>query len=114
MDLLRKSLIVVLLASAAFCFGNILYLDSHYHLYGAREPKHEEGRVYPRTVHHGTHVFLTKVEKLQFDVVLPSVSILCAVAGFYLAVRWKYIPLRFRGEPDLGVPTTYKKKKESD
>ncbi len=114
MGLLRKLLIGVLLVSAAICFGYILYLDSYYHLYGAREPKPEEGRIYAKTVYHGSHVFLTRDEGLKFNVLLPSASILCAVVGFYLATRWKYISLRFGGEKDLGILVMYKRKKDTN
>jgi hypothetical protein len=111
---LRKSLVAMLLIIAASCFVYVLYLDSYYELNGARAPQPQSGRIYPKTVHHGTRVFLTKAEKLEFNVVLPSVSILCAGAGIYLAVRWKYASSRLGGEPDLSVPIAYKKKNEAD
>ena len=89
MALLQKSMIVALILLAATCFIYILYLDSYYHLNGAREPQPEEGRIYPETVHHGTHIFLTEREKFNFEVWLPSISIGSFLVAGLVNMRWK-------------------------
>jgi hypothetical protein len=93
MALLQKTLIVTFLAIAVSCFACILYLDNYYGVNGATKPEPNEGRIYPKTLHHGVHVFMTKGEKFRFDVVLPSVSIGSFLIAALLNMRWK----RFRG-----------------
>jgi len=93
MALLQKILIVTLLAIAIGCFFCSLYLDNYYGVNGALKPDPTAGRIYPKILHHGVHVFMTKEEKFQFDVVLPSVCIGSFFIAALLNMRWKH----FRG-----------------
>jgi len=93
MALLQKTLTVAFLAIAVSCFVYTLYLDNYYGVNGATKPEPTEGRIYPKTLHHGVHVFMTKGEKFRFDVVLPSVSIGSFLIAALLNMRWKH----FRG-----------------
>jgi hypothetical protein len=112
MAVLQKSLIVLLLMIAAASFIYILYLDSYYDRYGAREPQPTEGRIHLKTVHHGTRVFLTEKERLNFNVLLPSVSILCVLIAGLLNLRWKCFDTSMHISPRWGVEPVVKLKKK--
>ena len=112
MALLQKSLIGMLLVAAAASFIYILCLDSYYHLYGAREPQPTDGRIYPMTVHHGTHVFVTEKEKLNFDALLPSISIGSVLIAGLLNLRWKCFPTPVYINPKWGVDAVAKLKRK--
>jgi hypothetical protein len=74
--------------AAAFWVYDI-YLDGYYFQNAPRQPIAAEGRIYPRVVHHGAHVFLTEREKFNYDVVHPSISIGAILIAGLLSLRWK-------------------------
>jgi hypothetical protein len=86
---MQKTVIIVLMLVAAAFWGHVLYLDSFYYQNAPREPVPAEGRIHPRVIHHGAHVFLTEREVFNFDVLFPSISIGSVLIAGLLAMRWK-------------------------
>ena len=89
----KVSIIAFLLIAAAFCSWSI-HLDSYYCKYGATTPMVEGGRLYPRKVCHGRHVFMTAKEKLNLDVLYPSISIGSVLVAGLLDLRWKHFAFK--------------------
>jgi hypothetical protein len=89
---LKKSLIIGLLGLSFVSLGLRIYLDGYFYQNSPREPITIEGKIYPRNVHHGAHVYLTKNENLALDH-LPSAFIILFVAGAFLNERWKWLGL---------------------
>ena len=87
--LLQKSLIIGLLILSFVSLGLSVYLDGYFYLNSPREPIPAEGKVFPRNVHHGAHVYLTKNENLVFDL-LPAAFIILFASGALLNARWKW------------------------
>jgi len=87
---LQKAVIIVLMLVAAVFWSYELYLDGFYYENAPREAVAAEGRVHPKVVHHGAHVFLTERELFNFDVLFPSISIGSVLIAGVLAMRWKH------------------------
>ena len=87
---LKKSLIIGFLGLSFVSLGLRVYLDGYFYQNSPREPIPIEGKVYPKNVHHVTHVYLTKNENLFFDL-LPLAFITLFVAGAILNERWKWL-----------------------
>ncbi len=86
---LQKSLIIGLIILSFISLGLRIYLDGHFYQSSPREPIPAEGKIYPRNVHHGAHVYLNRNEDLVFDLLVPA-FIIFFVAGALLNVRWKW------------------------
>jgi hypothetical protein len=86
---LQKAAIIVLVIVAASFWGYELYLDSFYYEYAPRESVPAEGRIHPKVVHHGAHVFLTQRELFNFNVLFPSISIGSILIAGLLSMRWQ-------------------------
>ena len=88
-----QRLVVIILISLSFgVLALDVSLDSVYFETRPRSPLPEEGRVYPEYVHHGALVYLTKLEKLQYEYSSVVVVVLFG-AGALLHRRWSGAPL---------------------
>jgi len=87
--IIQKAVVILLILVAAAFWSYNLYLDSFYYENAPREPIPVEGRIHPKVIHHGTHVFLTEREVFNFDVLFPSISIGSVLIAGLLAIRWK-------------------------
>ena len=85
----QKVVVNGLIFGCVFVLIYQIYLDEYYHLYGAKQPQPEEGKVFERYFHHGTLVFITQWEKIKCDTLLPCLFILQGLAVFLLDERWK-------------------------
>ena len=94
MIIIKKSVVILLILVAAAFWSYHLYLDSFYYENAPREPMPVEGRLHPKVIHHGTHVFLTDREVFNFDVLFPSISIASVLIAGVLAMRWKQFGFR--------------------
>jgi hypothetical protein len=86
---LQKAVIIALMLVAAVFWRYELYLDGFYYQNAPREAVVAEGRIHPKVVHHGAHVFLTEGELFNFDVLFPSISIGSVLIAGVLSMRWK-------------------------
>jgi hypothetical protein len=85
----------------AICAGTlafIIYLDEHFYQTRPRRPEPQTGRIYPQWIHGGTQVYLTRVEKLPFDLTW-YVSLVSAATAYLSNQRWKVMR-----DPSEGLP----------
>lgn len=86
---IKKSLIILFVVIAALFWSYIIHLNGFYYENAPREAVAGEGRVYPKFIHHGAKVFLTKREAFNFEVLFPSISIGSFLIAGLLDLRWK-------------------------
>lgn len=91
---LQKFLIVSFLLIAFACWARWIFLDSYYYQHGATSTSVAEGRIYPKKVHHGWQVFLTRKEKFNLDVLYPSIFFGSVLIAGLLDLRWKHFYFR--------------------
>ena len=65
--IVRKGIVILLLAVCFSTLGTTIYLDEHFYRTRPRAPQPDVGRVYPQWIHHGTLVYLTRIERAPFD-----------------------------------------------
>jgi hypothetical protein len=95
---LRKTVVIALIV---VCFGTLasnIYLDEHFYRTRPRQPEMQTGRIHPQLIHGGTQVYLTRAEKLPFDV-FWYVALVSAATAFLLNQRWKVLR-----DPGAGLP----------
>jgi len=95
---LRK---IVVIALMVVCFGTIafsIYLDEYFYRTRPRQSEPQAGRIYPKWIHHGTLVYLTRIEKLPFELSW-YVGGIAAMGAYLLNQRWKVIR-----NPREGIP----------
>ena len=89
----RKGIVISLLAVCFATLGSTIYLDEHFYRTRPRAPQPEVGRVYPQWIHHGTLVYLTRIERAPFEYSWYLFAI-CAAGAYLLNRRWKAIRIR--------------------
>ena len=110
---LRKVLLSIFTGMILLSAGGMVFLDTYYYQYSPREPRPAEGRIYPKNVHHGAHVYLTRGEELMPSLLAISFALWFGTA-LYFGMRWKLIDLAPKTQSS-SVPIIIKrKKKESD
>jgi hypothetical protein len=88
-----QRLVVIMLVSLSFGILALdIALDTTYSETRPRSPRPEEGRVYPEYVHHGALVYLTQMEKFEYEFA-PAVCAVLFGAGALLHRRWSGSPL---------------------
>ena len=107
---LRKILLSTFTGLVLLSAGGGVFLDTYYYYYSPREPKPEEGRIYPKNVHHGAHVYLTKGEELV-PILLAINFALWFGAVLYFGMHWKVIEIPTK-RPKSSVPQATKRKRE--
>ena len=85
-------------------------LDLYFSQNGAREPKPEEGRIYPE-VTNKVRVYLTGRERIVSRLPIYSFFI-SLVALLYFGARWKFMRAPVR-KSESGVPLIAKKKRDA-
>ena len=71
---------------ALLSFALRVFLDVYYSQNRPGVPQISEGKIYAKNVMHGTHVYLTKAEYYEVDVLLPILFIILFVGGAILVV----------------------------
>ncbi len=94
----RKTVVIALIAVGFGTLAFIIYLDEHFYYTRPREPEPKAGRIYPEWIHGGTRVYLTRVEKLPFEL-FWYVGFSSVATAYLLNQRWK----AFR-DPGEGLP----------
>jgi hypothetical protein len=95
----RKTVVIALIAVSFGALGSVIYLDEHFYLTRPRQPETQTGRIYPQLIHGGTQVYLTRMERLPFDLFWYVCGVSVASA-YLLNQRWKVIR-----DPGEGLPT---------
>ena len=88
--LLQKAIVVLLIALCFATLGVTIYLDEHFYRTRPRYSQPEEGRVYPQWIHHGTQVYLTRLERAPFDYSWYVFAV-CMISAYLLNRRWQVI-----------------------
>ncbi len=65
-----------------------MFLDEHYYRPRPRTPEPQTMRIYPQWIHHGTLVYLTRIERLPFDYSWYAFA-LFLLAAYVLNQRWR-------------------------
>lgn len=89
-QILRKSIVISLLGICAAALGMTIYLDDHFFRTRPRAPRPEVGRVYPKWIHGGTLVYLTRIERAPFDYSWYLFGI-CVAGAYLLNRRWNAV-----------------------
>ena len=87
---LRK---IIVIALVTVCFGSVasvICLDEYFYRTHPRQSEPQAGRIYPQWIYHGARVYLTRVEKLPFDLSW-YVGAISAMTAYFLNERWKVI-----------------------
>ena len=86
----RKTVVIALIAVAFGTLLSVCYLDEHFYYTRPRDPEPKTGRIYPEWIAGGTRVYLTRVERLPFELgwYVCAVSVLTA---YLLNQRWKVL-----------------------
>ena len=92
-QLVRKTIVISLLGICAATLGTTIYLDDYFYRTRPRAPQPEVGRIYPEWIHHGTLVYLTRIERAPFEYSWYLFAI-CAAGAYLLNRRWKAIRSR--------------------
>lgn len=85
----RKATILSFVIGAILVFGRVIYSDSYYAFYGAKEPQPAEGKIYEEYFNHGAKVFLTESEAFEAKTLLPLLFVGQFAIAAFLNERWK-------------------------
>jgi quinol-cytochrome oxidoreductase complex cytochrome b subunit len=64
---IHKAVAIPLIALFFCAVVGLRFLDDYFYRTRPRKPEPQSGHIYPQWIHHGTRVYLTKTEKLPFD-----------------------------------------------
>jgi hypothetical protein len=87
---LRKAIVIMF---AGMFFAQLyftIFLDHYFYRTRPRQPEPISGRIYPRYIHYGTRVYLTRTETLPFDYIWVCGLSLCIAA--LLNQHWDCFP----------------------
>ena len=85
--IIQRLVIIVLISLSFGVLAVDVALDTVYFKTRPRSPRPEEGRIYAEYVHHGALVYLTRLEKLEYDYA-AVVWVVLFGAGALLHLRW--------------------------